>query len=178
MALTNRIFPYLLSGIACLMIPFVHAAELHVKGMPEFKDYPADINKGPFTTRLDLSSEQEKYSSYWKKITNSELKKPVNFAGHYRIYTDDKSTGNECLDHQGGVCGWVIDKLSGTVVVQLPAVAGTFGSGKHCSCNQRYAAWKKSGCDWVRLLRLRCGTAIPWHGGSRYRCGYESVNTT
>lgn len=125
MALTNRIFPYLLSGIACLMIPFVHAAELHVKGMPEFKDYPADINKGPFTTRLDLSSEQEKYSSYWKKITNSELKKPVNFAGHYRIYTDDKSTGNECLDHQGGVCGWVIDKLSGTVVVQLLAVAGT-----------------------------------------------------
>lgn len=125
MARTSRIFSYLLSGVACLMLPFVNAAELHVKGIPEFKDYPADINKGPFATRLDLSSEQAKYSSHWKKITSSELKEPVNFGGHYRIYTDDKSSGNECLDHQGGVCGWVIDKLSGKVVSQLPAVAGT-----------------------------------------------------
>lgn len=125
MARTSRIFPYLLSGAACLMLPFIHAAELHVKGIPEFKDYPADISKGPFATRLDLSSEQAKYSSHWKKITSSELKESVNFGGHYRIYTDDKSSGNECLDHQGGVCGWVIDKLSGKVVSQLPAVAGT-----------------------------------------------------
>ncbi|MCK7226343.1 hypothetical protein L8P27_00500 [Enterobacter asburiae] len=125
MARTSRIFPYLLSGAACLMLPFIHAAELYVKGIPEFKDYPADISKGPFATRLDLSSEQAKYSSHWKKITSSELKESVNFGGHYRIYTDDKSSGNECLDHQGGVCGWVIDKLSGKVVSQLPAVAGT-----------------------------------------------------
>lgn len=67
MARTNRIFSYLLSGVACLLLPFVHAAELHVKGIPEFKDYPADINKGSFATRLDLSSEQAKYSSHWKE---------------------------------------------------------------------------------------------------------------
>lgn len=125
MVLTSRVLPYLLSGVVCLTTLFVHAADLHVKVVPEFKYYPSDIDKGPFTTRLDLSSEQEKYSSHWKKITNNELKKPVNFAGHYRIYTDDKSNGNECLDHQGGVCGWVIDKILGTVVAQLPAVAGT-----------------------------------------------------
>ncbi|WP_261640579.1 hypothetical protein [Erwinia mallotivora] len=125
MMLTSRTFTYLLSGLTCLMIPATHATELHVADMPQFKDYPADINKGPFSNKLDLSGEQEKYSRHWKKITKNELKEPVNFAGHYRIYTDDKSSGNECLDHQGGVCGWVIDKLSGKIVAQLPAVAGT-----------------------------------------------------
>ncbi|KFC78100.1 hypothetical protein GBAG_3482 [Buttiauxella agrestis ATCC 33320] len=107
------------------MMPIAHAANQNVKARPDFKDYPVEISKGPFASQLEFSDEEKNYSSHWKEITINEFKKSENIAGHYRIYTDDKSSGKECLDHQGGVCGWVIDKLSGKIVMQLPSINGT-----------------------------------------------------
>lgn len=77
------------------------------------------VSKGPFAQLVSLNSEQEAYSSWWKKQINSQLNKPVNFAGHYRLFVTSGGHGSECL-RDYWVCGWVIDKLTGKVVTTLP----------------------------------------------------------
>ncbi|WP_137761786.1 hypothetical protein [Nissabacter sp. SGAir0207] len=80
---------------------------------------PVQISKGPFAQSVSLNPEQENYSSWWKKQIKSQLNKPVNFAGHYRLFVTSGGHGSECL-HDYWVCGWVIDKLTGKVVATLP----------------------------------------------------------
>lgn len=77
------------------------------------------ISEGPFAQSVSLNSEQETYSSWWKKQINLQLNKPVNFAGHYRLFVTSGGHGSECL-HDYWVCGWVIDKLTGKIVATLP----------------------------------------------------------
>lgn len=53
-----------------------------------------------------------------------ELNEKVNFAGHYRIYVSrDGELPIDC-GVEGWVCGWVIDKNSGSVVSELPIFNG------------------------------------------------------
>lgn len=125
MAVTNRILSSLLSAVISLIVFTAYADNDITQKKPNFKDYPTRVSKGPFATELNLTNKEKNYSNHWKKITTSELKKPANLAGHYRIFTDDKSSSGECLDHKGGVCGWVIDKLSGKIVTTLPFIDGT-----------------------------------------------------
>lgn len=77
------------------------------------------ISKGPFVHSATLNSEQEGFSSWWKKQITEQLNKPVNFAGHYRLFVTSGGYGSECL-HDYWVCGWVIDKLTGKVIATLP----------------------------------------------------------
>lgn len=82
-------------------------------------DNSVRISEGPFAQAISLNSEQETYSNWWKKEINVQLSKPVNFAGHYRLYVTTGGHGSECL-HDYWVCGWVLDKLTGKVVSTLP----------------------------------------------------------
>lgn len=52
-----------------------------------FSDYTVPVSNGPFERNIHFNKEQENYSSQWKNAVEEELKKPVNFAGHFRIYT-------------------------------------------------------------------------------------------
>jgi len=117
----------MISGFMSFMVFADNAGNqsTYVDRKPDFERYAVSFTKKSFSTHLILTNEQEGYSEHWKKITMNELKKAANLAGNYRIYTDAGSQGSECLDHKGGVCGWVIDKVSGKVVTSLPSVNGS-----------------------------------------------------
>ncbi|EOV0836714.1 hypothetical protein ACOHOT_004154, partial [Cronobacter sakazakii] len=87
---------------------------------PQFSDYLVSVSNGPFESKIHFNQVQETYSEYWKSIMQEQLNKPVNFAGHFRIYTTLGGHGRECA-HSNWVCGWVIDKKTGEVVATLPA---------------------------------------------------------
>lgn len=92
--------------------------------VPQFKDYPIRVSTGSFTSVLKLTSEQKKFSAIWGKKLSSELNKSVNFAGHYRLYlSQDGEFQNEC-GKAGWVCGWIIDKVTGVIVSELPEFNG------------------------------------------------------
>lgn len=86
---------------------------------PQFSDYQTKVSTGPFAKKIILSNQQKEFSPNWKKAVQSELNKPVNFAGHYRLYTNFGGQGKECF-RDSWVCGWVIDKFSGEIVSNLP----------------------------------------------------------
>ncbi|WP_421356280.1 hypothetical protein [Pseudocitrobacter faecalis] len=86
---------------------------------PQFSDYQVEISKGPFKKNIIFSNTQNKYSMYWKENIQKQLNYPVNFAGHFRIYTAFGGHGIECL-RDNWVCGWVIDKHTGKIVASLP----------------------------------------------------------
>lgn len=126
MAKINQLLPHLLSAITGLMV-FTACADNHItQEKPNFKDYPAGVSYGPFSTQLNLNDKQKRYSDYWKKNMQKELSEPVSFAGHYRLYTQDQGQGEECLI---GVCGWILDKLSGTITSGLPEYNGSRSYG-------------------------------------------------
>lgn len=94
------------------------------KDHPQFSDYPVVVSKGPFAKQIVLSTEQQNYTDKWKQIMQRELTKPVNFAGHYRLYLSwNGELPKECGDDRW-VCGWVIDKTSGEIVSELPEFNG------------------------------------------------------
>jgi len=127
MVLNKSILSLLVSGILGWVVFTVNANSLVVVAdkKPEFAGYSVSVSSGPFATKLNLTNEQNNYSEHWKNMATAELSKTENMSGHYRIFTDVNSNGNECIDHSGGVCGWIIDKLSGNVVASLPFVDGT-----------------------------------------------------
>lgn len=86
---------------------------------PQFSDYQIAVSLGPFARKVHFDSEQKTYSKDWKKSILDELNRPVNFAGHYRLYTATGGRGSECAN-AAWVCGWVIDKLTGKIVSKLP----------------------------------------------------------
>ncbi|PWI77367.1 hypothetical protein DEO48_24750 [Enterobacter sp. CGMCC 5087] len=94
------------------------------KDNPQFSDYPVVVSKGPFAKKIALSTEQQNYTDKWKQTMQRELVKPVNFAGHYRLYLSwNGELPKECGDKRW-VCGWVIDKISGETVSELPEFNG------------------------------------------------------
>ncbi|HCO5165327.1 TPA: hypothetical protein N8124_004925 [Escherichia coli] len=104
--------------VSCMLLPFV--AYSQDSSNPQFSDYLVPVSNGPFEKNIHFNKEQENYSQHWKNAVQEELKKPVNFAGRFRIYTAFGGHGKECL-RDNWVCGWVIDKLSGEVVATLPS---------------------------------------------------------
>lgn len=109
-----------LAKIICLLLIFLTFNSFSQKNSnPQFSDYQVDVSQGPFERKPKFNYEQEGYSMRWKKTMQDQLSKPVNFAGHFRIYTEFGGYGKECL-RDNWVCGWVIDKHTGKVVASLP----------------------------------------------------------
>lgn len=90
----------------------------------QFSNYPIKVISGPFSSVLKLTSNQQKSSEKWKGVLSDELKKTVNFAGHYRLYISDKGEFPSECGAKGWVCGWVIDKMTGRIVSELPDFNG------------------------------------------------------
>lgn len=86
---------------------------------PQFSDYETNVSSGPFAKKVYFDIEQQSFSKKWKERIQLELNKPVNFDGHYRIYTFSGGYESEC-PNEAWVCGWVIDKFTGKVVSKLP----------------------------------------------------------
>lgn len=94
------------------------------KNNPQFSDYSVSISKGPFAKKIALSLDQKNYTDKWQQAMQRELMKPVNFAGHYRLYLSwNGELPAECGDERW-VCGWIIDKNTGTIVSELPGFNG------------------------------------------------------
>ncbi|EOI5729144.1 hypothetical protein ACMS09_002602 [Cronobacter malonaticus] len=91
---------------------------------PQFSYFSVAISSGPFTENIVLASKQQHFTDKWKHIMQRELGKPVNFAGHYRLYLSwSGELPKECGDKRW-VCGWVIDKATGKIVSELPEFKG------------------------------------------------------
>lgn len=94
------------------------------KDNPQFSDYSVAVSTGPFAKKIALSTDQQSYTDKWKQTMQREFAKPVNFAGHYRLYLSwNGELPKECGDDRW-VCGWVIDKTSGEIVSELPEFNG------------------------------------------------------
>lgn len=127
MLINKGITTWMVSGILGFVVSTASADNTTaLTHKPDFADYSVNVSPGPFTNKLHLTDEQKNYSEHWKMSITKELAKPVNFAGHYRVYAEDKGQGVEC---QRGVCGWVLDKLSGTIVSGLPENNGSNSYG-------------------------------------------------
>ena len=86
-------------------------------GGPDYTKYPVKVSKGPFAKELHFTEKEKKNSPEWRKRLQQELNKPVNFAGHYRLFIDyDNVSRKEC----NLICGWVIDKHKGKIITGLP----------------------------------------------------------
>ncbi|EOC9629817.1 hypothetical protein [Enterobacter ludwigii] len=93
-------------------------------GVPQAGDYRVKVSNGPFAKNISLSDIQQHNTDKWKHIMQRELVKPVNFAGHYRLYlSKNGELPKECGDERW-VCGWIIDKTTGQVVSELPEFNG------------------------------------------------------
>ncbi|MDU6411409.1 MAG: hypothetical protein E6560_10695 [Yersiniaceae bacterium] len=128
MSLTKNTALLMISGLMSFMV-FAASTDnqsTYIDRKPDFKEYATSISQGPFSTQLILDDEQNSYSAYWKNNMLKELSKPANFAGHYRLYLQDRGKGKEC---QHGVCGWILDKLSGAVISGLPEYDGSNSYG-------------------------------------------------
>ena len=108
-----RVLVVLLVFFASFMVPANGIAN------PQFSDFIVEVSKGPFAKKIVLSEVQKSYSNFWKLEIDKQLKKTINFSGRYIIYTSYGGYGVECK-FEGWVCGWVIDKLTGKVVSELP----------------------------------------------------------
>ncbi|MFZ5273770.1 hypothetical protein [Enterobacter asburiae] len=93
-------------------------------GFPQAGDYKVKVSHGPFAKTISLTDIQQHNTDEWKHIMQRELVKPVNFAGHYRLYiSKNGELPKECGDERW-VCGWIIDKTTGQVVSELPEFNG------------------------------------------------------
>ena len=54
-----------------------------------------------------------------------EFTKPINFAGHYRLYIAYEEVFKRECGAEGWICGWVIDKKTGKIVAGLPWFNGS-----------------------------------------------------
>lgn len=91
---------------------------------PKFSEFPTTVSSGPFVKKIALNAEQEHQSTKWKKYIQTELLKPVNFSGHYRLVISKDGVLPQDCGNDGWVCGWVIDKLTGKVNSELPEFNG------------------------------------------------------
>lgn len=107
--------------ILVVLLVFLAPFRVSANGMvnPQFSDFIVEVSNGPFAKKIVLSKTQEGYSNFWKLEIDNQLKKPINFSGHYILYTSYGGHGAECKS-EGWVCGWLIDKLTGKIVSELP----------------------------------------------------------
>lgn len=91
----------------------------HADNDPQFSDFPATVSSGPFIKILSLNDKQD-HTEKWNEFIQSELLKPVNFSGHYRVAISKNGKLPQDCGNDGWVCGWIIDKLSGVVISELP----------------------------------------------------------
>lgn len=91
---------------------------------PAFNEYNVLLSHGPFKTKIHFTNEQLKKSDAWKKIMQKQLSEKTNFAGRYRLYISEKGELPKDCGVNGWVCGWVVDKETGTVVSELPSFNG------------------------------------------------------
>lgn len=111
---------YLLILLAFISLPSFANDDM----APEFKNYQVNISNGSFANRLIITEEQKKHSNSWVQIMQNELRKKANFAGHYRLYLSQKGELPVDCGPNGWVCGWVIDKTTGSVISELPIFNG------------------------------------------------------
>lgn len=97
---------------------------IHQEEDPAFSEYPTPVVSGPFAKNLILNDAQKGYSRHLKNTLQKELNLPVNFAGHHRLYIAYDGGHEEECGFKRGVCGWVIDKLTGRIVTTLPSMFG------------------------------------------------------
>ena len=114
----------MINTIILLIFTYPFIANSNSATNPQFSDFQIEVSTGPFATTILLSNQQEKFSTQWKNTMQEELNKPVNFAGHYRLYTAFGGHGKEC-SRDNWVCGWVIDKLTGKIESELPYDGGS-----------------------------------------------------
>lgn len=139
----------------------VHAAD---NPPPNFSSHSVNISSGPFVKNVNFSKQQNSYSAKWKKLMQNAVLKPVNFSGYYVIYISTKGELPEECGDDGWVCGWIIDKLSGKVVSELPTFNGNtkyysiidYGTPSPDLFDAEFYA--KSSMLWIR------GQNIPAHG--------------
>lgn len=111
----NKVFLFL-----CVFL----TAHADVNTPPKFSNYPVNIKHGAFVEEVDFSDRQEMYSEKWKKLMRNSILNPVNFSGHYGIYISKNGELPEECGDDGWVCGWIIDKINGKKVSELPAFNG------------------------------------------------------
>ncbi|MGV3345343.1 hypothetical protein ACGVWS_06215 [Enterobacteriaceae bacterium LUAb1] len=108
--------------LSLLLVPVITQAS--DGSVPAFKDNKVSVSHGPFINKITLTTEQQQRSKAWKNVMQNELRKNVNFAGHYRLYlSKDGALPSDC-GIEGWVCGWIIDKATGKVVSALPEFNG------------------------------------------------------
>ncbi|EBF0273822.1 hypothetical protein DB992_06005 [Salmonella enterica] len=105
----------------CFCFFSVFAAENNI---PQFSDYPVNLFFDSFAKKINLSNQQKNYSLKWKESIQNALLKPANFSGHYVIFISKKGELPEECGNDGWVCGWIIDKINGEVVSELPNFNG------------------------------------------------------
>lgn len=110
-----------IKGILFFLALVAGAAKADV---PQFGDFDIQKSSGPFAHALSLTDQQKMFSEKWQRIMQRELKKSVNFAGHYRVYLSwNGELPKECGDARW-VCGWILDKHTGEIVSTLPEFNG------------------------------------------------------
>lgn len=152
----------------------VFAAE---NNTPQFSDYPVNLFFDSFAKKINLSKQQKSYSSKWKGLIQNALLRPANFSGHYVIYISQKGELPEECGNDGWVCGWIIDKINGKVVSELPYFNGntkyysTIDNGTPSPDLFDVEFYAKSSMLWVR------GQNIPENGKvNESRCANTAYN--
>lgn len=110
--------PFLFISVVCF------CTLAHEGNAPAFKEHNVLLSHGPFKKKIHLTNEQLKKSETWKNIMQKQLTEKANFAGHYRLYISENGELPKDCGVNGWVCGWVVDKETGTVVSELPAFNG------------------------------------------------------
>ena len=105
-----------------------------------------------------------------------ELVKPVNFAGHYRLYlSKNGELPKECGDDRW-VCGWIIDKTTGQVMSELPEFNGNHAyysyhdNGTPVSEDFAPDFYPDSTMLWMN------GDTVPSSGKGDEQCNYIAYN--
>lgn len=110
-------------------------------GVPQVNSYKISVSHGPFAKDLSLSSIQQGYTSKWRLIMQQQLAEQVNYAGHYRLYVGyGEDLPNECGSDRP-LCGWIIDKITGQVVSELPEFISNANDMRHPSKEQGCAVY-------------------------------------
>lgn len=163
--------------ILFVLFIFVFSGFAAENTLPQFSDYPVNLFFGSFAEKINLSNQQKNYSMKWKELIQNALLRPVNFSGHYVIYISKKGELPEECGNDGWVCGWVIDKINGKVVSELPDFNGntkyysTIDNGTRSPDLFDAEFYVKSSMLWVR------GQNIPKNGkGNEGRCANTAYN--
>ncbi|TDN54840.1 hypothetical protein EC843_101898 [Buttiauxella sp. JUb87] len=110
--------------LICLFSVVIFTAYAGVNNNPQFSDFPVTVSTGHFVSKMDVSVEQEHHTDKWKQYIQKELIKPVNFSGHYRIIMSRNGELPQDCGNDGWVCGWIVDKLTGKIISELPEFNG------------------------------------------------------